>query len=236
MENPNPATPAQAAAPGTREQVSATPSAATPPAAPGTGGQPEGIVTISAKEHAQFLRDSARVRSFESRAKFQKSRNNSQPANVDPDDPANAEITRLQSERDDANKRATQAEIRGRVRDLLDKEEFKSLPKSTRELILKSPHMLSEADNAEEALLDIEDFVREQVVGLETASAQLDPKTTPASPGNPKGHETPPVVSTGVPSQTPAAGMEETSNLRGSALSRAVLRNALRKKQQGSKV
>lgn len=232
MENLKPATPAPAAAPGTHETVPATPSAATPPATPGSGEQPEGKVTISTKEYAQLQRDSARVRSFEKRREFQRSRNNPQPANGNPDDPANERISQLEAEKADSDKRALQAEIKGSVRDILDKEEFKALPQSTRDLILKNPHMLSEADNLEEALLDIEDFVRDQVLKLGAAPAQPDPKGNPQS-GTPKGHETPPTVSHGVPSQAPSAGMEDTSNLRGAALSRATLRNALRKKKQG---
>lgn len=234
MTNQNPATPPNGAAPGTPAQVPATIPAATPPATPAQGNNQEGQVTIPTKEYAQLQRDSARVRSFEKRKEFQRSRNNPQPANGDQDDPANERISQLETETADANKRALQAEIKGSVRDVLDKEEFKPLPRSTRELILKNPHMLSNADNLEEALLDIEDFVRDQVGKLDSAPAQ-QPHGQQGAPssGDPAGHETPAKVGAGVPSQTSDAGLEDTSNLRGVSLSRATLRNAIKKKKQG---
>lgn len=238
MNNQNPATPAQAATPGSNAQVPATPSAVTPPVTtPGQGNNPEGTVTIPTKEFAQLQRDSARVRSFEKRKQFAARRTNpgAPAANGDQDDPANERISQLETETADANKRALQAEIKGSVRDVLDKEEFKALPQSTRELILKNPHMLSEADNLEEALLDIEDFVREQVSKLAAAPAQQNGQPGNPSSGSPAGHETPPKIGAGTPSQTPNSSLEDTSNLRGVALSRATIRNAIKKQKQGIK-
>ena len=229
MNNPNPALPAQAAAPGNNEHGQPTPSAVTPPVTPGQGGQSEGKVTITAEEFAQLQRNTARLQSFQKRATFTKKGAAGTNPNLDPADPANQRIAELETERDTANQRAVQAEIRGRVRDVLDKEQYKALPKSTRELILKNPSALSEADNAEEALLDVEDFVREQCAGLTLPNSQ------PSVPGNsPAGHETPKTVNPGSPAPATTAGLEDTSNLRGVALSRAVLRNKI-KQSRGQK-
>lgn len=183
-------------------------------------------MTISTKEYAQLQRDQARYQSFQKRAVFT-SKNQSQQTTGDPDDDVAKAISDANRRAQEAELRATQIEIRGRVRDLLDKEEFKALPKSTRDLILKNPALLSTADNAEEAMLDIEDFVKDQVIGLSLPAqqTQTQPKT------DPKGHETPTAVSGGSPAPASAAGLENVDGLRGVALSRAVLRNTLRKQK-----
>ncbi len=203
------------------------PGQSTPPAtAPATGTQSEGQVTISTKEYAQLQRDQARYQSFQKRAAFT-SKNQAQQTTGDPDDDTAKAIADANRRVQEAENRAAQVEIRGRVRDLLDKDEFKALPKSTRDLILKNPALLSSADSVDEALLDIEDFVKDQVIGLslpaQQAQTQVQQKT------DPKGHETPTAVSGGSPAPASAAGLENVDGLRGVALSRAVLRNSLRK-------
>ena len=232
MTTTNPATPAQAANPGSNGQGQPNPSATTPPATtPGATGTPEGKVTISTEEYAKLQRAAARQLSFEKRKQF--TARPSQVTNGDPDDPANQEIAKANERANSAERKSMQLEVRGKVRDLLDKPDFKNLPGSTRELILKNPHMLSAADNVDEALLDIEDFVRETVAGL-PAQPHVPAPGSPSS-GNPPGHETPPKINAGNPA--PASGapnLEETSNLRGANLSRATLRNAIRK-QRGAK-
>ena len=124
----------------------------------------------------------------------------------------------------DAEQRAMRAEVGSKVRDILEKEEFKALPKSTRDLILRNPAMLSDADNVEEALLDIEDFVREQVAGL-TVQNQPGQGTGKSEP---TGHQTPSVVNQGAPAPTGPGNLENIDGLRGTALSRAILRNKMR--------
>ncbi len=232
MTNPNPATPAQAATPGNVPQGSGTPSPETPAAVTptGQGNQVDGTVTISTKEYAELQRAKARTLSFEKRAAFQKRNPAPSPAaNGDGgDDPELvAQVQREQEARADADKRAYRAEVTLKVRDLLDKEEFKNLPASTRSLILKNPSMLSGADNVDEALLDIEDFVREQVAGL-TPSSQPVPGSGGNSPSAP-GRETPPAVSAGAPAPASAVELEDASKLTGVARSRAILRNSLKK-------
>ena len=204
------------------------PGQSNPPAqapAQSTGAPSEGQVTISTKEYAELQRAKARTLSFEKRKAFAtRQQQGDQNANLDPNDAATQAIAEANRKTQEAEQRAMRAEISGKVRDLLDKEDFKALPKSTRDLILKNPALLSNADNAEEALLDIEDFVREQVAGL-TPPAQnpTDQKQT-----DPKGHETPATVSAGSPAPATQTGLENTDGLRGVALSRAVLRNKLR--------
>lgn len=235
MENQKPATPAQAANPGNVSQGAGIPSPVTPPVTtPGSGGQAEGTVTISTKEFAELQRAKARSLSFDKRAEFRK-RNpiTSRTANGEGSqgDPELVEQVRQEQEaRADSDRRAYRAEVTLKVRDLLDKEEFKNLPASTRALIIKNPAMLSEADNVEEALLDIEDFVREQVAGLSIPAVQ-NPGQDGGRAANPTSHETPPAISAGAPMPPSAIEEEDISKLSGVARSRAVLRNAMKKKR-----
>lgn len=235
MENQKPATPPQGATPGNDPQGSGIPSPASPAATkPGDQGtQAEGTVTISTKEFAELQRAKARSLSFERRAEFRK-KNPPTPRTMNgagSDDPEILEqLQKEQEARAESELRAYRAEVTLKVRDLLDKEEFKNLPASTRALILRNPHMLSEADNVEEALLDIEDFVRDQVAGL--TPPQSSPQNQTGQGGSrtaiPAGHETPP-MSAGAPTPPTAVEEEDVSKLTGVARSRAVLRNAMKK-------
>lgn len=223
MTTTNPATPAQAATPGNTEQIKPTTPAVAPVSNQGQGEPQEGKVTISTKEFAQLQRDSARVRSFEKRKQFTIKQNAYQNQTTGSDDQTNEEIQRLSSEKAAAESRALRAEVRSQVQELVNKEEFKAIPKSTRDLILKNPQMLSNADNVEEALLDIEDFLREQAT-----EAKLSGQGQQSAPaGSPAGHETPPVVNAGAPAPAGSAGLEDISNLHGPSRSRAVLRNKI---------
>ncbi len=233
MEKPNPATPAQAATPGNGEQVKPTPSVApTSPVTPAAGGQPdEEKVTISLKEFRDLQRDHARVLSFDKRRQFAASKNNAnpQPTNNGGGDPELIEtIAQKDLALQEANTRALRAEVKAGVESILAKPEYSKLPDSTKELIRKNPAMLSEADNVEEALLDIEEFVRE-----ESAKISSVPSGQVPSRGS-SDHETPPVINAGAPAPSAAAGLEDVSNLTGVERSRAVLRNSL-KKQRGVK-
>lgn len=236
MSQNNPATPAQAATPGSGEQQVPPNSSAAPqtPPAGGQGGQPEEKVTIPLKEYRDLQRDHARVLSFDKRKQFSSSRNNpasnNQPGNgaEGNNDPELVEQVRVNQERaDTAEKRALQAEVKSGVRDILAKPEYANLPESTKNLILKNPAMLSEADNVEEALLDIEDFVRENIpAGTQN---QNQSGQGGASRPTPPGHEAPPTVTTGAPAPVNAEGLEDVSKLTGVARSRAVLRNSMKK-------
>lgn len=239
MSTENPATPAQAATPGSDSQNGNQPPV-TPSPAPTNGNQgnqnnsnQEGVVTIPLKEYRDLQRNDARAKSFDKRIQLQRQRPGSQAAN--PDDGNDPELVQKYNEaetaRQAAERRALQAEIRGRVRDVLDKEEFKALPKSTRELILKNPGMLTEAETLEEAILDIEDFVRDQVISLDTAPQSSNPQQSaqPQRPEQPAGHDAPPSVSSGAPASGDASGMEDTSKLSGPSRSQATLRNLFRK-------
>lgn len=227
MTNPNPATPAQAATPGSGETVVTTPPSGTPaPATPGVQGNEsgEGKVTIDLKEYRDLQRAKARTLSFDKRAGLRKPEANPGTNSGDGDPELVERLNKAESDRQAAERRALQAEVKGSVRDLLDREEFKPLPESTRQLILKNPAMLSEADNLEEALLDIEEFVRDEVLKMGTT-----PKVPTSTPNpSPAGHETPPTVTPGSPAPSPAAGMEDLSKLRGADRSRAAIRNAMR--------
>lgn len=225
MPNENPATPPQGATPGSNEPGSSTPSGTTPPAStPGQGNPPEGQVTISTKEYADLQRAKARAAALDRRNALKTRQSTGTPpaGNGDPDDQTAQELAQLKQDNAEKDRLLMQARLTGKVRELLDKEEFKALPKVARDLILKDPSVLSKADNEEEALLDIEDFVRESVAGMGTPAAPS------SKPNDPPGHETPPKPSNG--GTTPAEGsLEDTSKLRGDARAMATLRNVIRK-------
>ena len=229
MSEQIPATPAPAATPGSNVPGQSNPSTVTPTPAstPGTTGtdNSEGKVTLSAKEHAQLLRDQARLKSFQRRKDFFKKSAVNGGNDGGTGDEVPEEIQRLETEKAKAEQEALKAKVTLKVRDLLDQDDFKNLPKSTRDLILQRPHLLSDADNVDEAMLDIEDFVREQV-----ASLSVPNRTQPSgAAANPPGHETPTAVNPGGPVAPTAVALENTEGLRGPARSQAVLRNALKK-------
>lgn len=215
MSTPNPATPTApaVAAPGSPASVITPPSAATAAAAPS-----EGKVTISTKEFAQLSRDAARGRSAQKRTEI-RAQGTKVPDGA-PTDVA-AAISEANERAAAAEKSALQAQVRGAVRDLLEKDEFKALAKSTKELILKNPASLSAAETLEESLLDIEEYVRDIMV--------ID---MPAAPQNanaqPPGHQAPAVTTAGAPAPAAAAGLEDLSKLRGPARSQAAIRNAMK--------
>lgn len=232
MTTQNPATPAQAATPGSGEQKVTTPSGAAPTSTPGQGNSnQEGTVTISVKDFAQLQRDAARGRSPKGNRVYQRpSANNA--VNFDPNDPNASAIAEANRQREEAEKRALKLEVQGKVRDLLTDERFKSIPQSTKKLILDAPHALSNAETLEEAMYDIEDKLME-LAGIDnipvTVKTNDNPSNNQPTPNTPPARETPPVVTPGTPAPIDAATLEDTSNLRGSARSVATLRNAMKK-------
>ena len=235
MGTPNPATPANAATPGNVQQVAGTPSPVTPAIVTptGQGYQAEGSVTIPTKEYAQLQRDHARVVGFENRARFlSKNKPNNIDSNNQSGDPeVNAELQRTQDANAELRTRAFRAEVTLKVRDVLDKPEFANLHPSTKALILKNPAMLSNADTVEEAMFDIADFVREQIISIPVQSIQQNNQGDGSRANNtPTGHDTPPVVGGGSPAHVNGVEMEDFSKLTGPARSRAILRNSIKMK------
>lgn len=227
----NPANPAQAANPGSGTPGAGTPPAASPASTTGDPGNQQGAVTIPAEEYRNLKRHEARSLAFDRRKGFVMSRSNpqikSQVLNDENADPEIVEQLRIaQDGRIEAERKVLKAEVTNKVQELLNRDEFKTLPVSTKALILKNPHMLSEADNVDEALLDIEDFVREQVIA---ESALLKTDINKGGP-NPPGHETPPNVNAAIPAPQNAEGLIDISKLTGAARSRAVLANEMKKK------
>lgn len=222
MNTQNPATPVvpagTPATPGSDAGVITTPPTTTNPVVP------EGKVTISTKEFAQLSRDAARGRSAQKRSQLNAGKG--LPGTIDTGNPdVNQVVKEAQDRAAEAERKALQLQVKDRVRDLLDKEEFKNLPKSTRELIMKNPASLSEAEDLEEALLDIEDFVRDQVIPLDL---NLPGSTTPPVT-TPPGVTTPPVTNNGTPAPAKAVELEDLSKLTGSARSTAAIRNSMKK-------
>lgn len=216
-ENNNPATPPQGATPGDTTSVITTPPTVTPQVVP------EGKVTISTKEFAQLQRDAARGKSAQRRSALGLDKPN---ATIDESDPAAAAIAQANNRAAEAERKAMQMEVNAKVADLLNKDEFKALPKSTRAVILKNPALLSQADNLEEAMLDIEDFVRDQVLSLENGGATVIPGM--GGEGKTAVPATPPVVNSGGPAPVAAVGLEDLSKLSGPARSQAAIRNQMK--------
>lgn len=220
MNIQSPATPTTTpvvATPGSESVVVTTPPTTANPVVP------EGKVTISTKEFAQLSRDAARGRSAQKRIQINSGK---LPGTIDTGNPdVNQVVKEAQDRAAEAERKALQLQVKDRVRDLLDKDEFKNLPKSTRELIMKNPAGLSEAEDLEEALLDIEDFVRDQVIPLDL---NLPGSTTPPVT-TPPGVTTPPVTNNGTPAPAKAVELEDLSKLTGSARSTAAIRNSMKK-------
>jgi len=215
----NGTTPAPAATLPNVVPVVTTPPVTTPPQGEGKGS--DGKVTIDLKEYRDLQRAKARTLSFDKRVAL---KGNSQPTNNPDGSAGDPEIVeRLNQEstaRLAAERRSLQLEVKGRVRDLLDTDEFKPLPKSTRELILKNPALLSEADNLDEAMIDIEEFVRDQVLSMD--------KVPVNGGGQQVKNDVPPVVNGGNPAPVVAVGLEDVSKLSGPARSQATIRNKMR--------
>lgn len=235
MENINPANPAQAANPGGSGQGQANPSAQpNPPLKQGEGGN-EGTVTISAKEYAELQRQDARAKAFQKRASFAKPTQQFTPS--ENDDPEVVDALHKEQERSKGlEKQIRDGRIKDGVREILEKDVYKELPKVAKDLILKNPALLSNAETVEEALIDIEEFIGNQVadykVGINQPGVNQQ-KGGIGQPHNPSGHETPPIVNAANPAPVDVNALEDVSKLEGSSKSRGVLRNLIKKQRQG---
>lgn len=182
---------------------------------------PEGKVTIPTAEFAQLQRDAARGRSAQRRNDLNRGR--ALPTNADGSPNVDEAVRAAEERAEKAERSALQAEVRVKTRELLDKDEFKNIPKSTKDLILKNPGMITGASSVEEALLDIEDYVRDNVITIDMPAA---PGVKPVQPA---GHSTPAVVTPGAPAEVNAEGLEDLTKLSGPARSTAAIRNVLKK-------
>ena len=242
MAEQTPATPAPAATPGSNGQTPAKPSAAVAPTTPkGEGGQPEeGKVTISTKEFSELQRSKARLQSIQKRidlAKRKPGKNPSEGGDSSTEGVPEEILTELDTLREKTAKDEVtilRFQVKEGVEKIFGKPEYAKLPKSVKDLIMKNPSALSEADNVDEALIDIEDFIIDQVAGLSPEQSS-QPQNAPGAgqAPNPPGHETPRPAGTGAAAPGPVSDDEDVSQLRGSARSRAILRNKVREKARG---
>ena len=236
MENINPATPPQSGAnPGQSGQGQASP--AQPNLTPGQGEQGESVM-ISAKEYAELTRNNARLKAFQQRAQFTPKSSNFMPSEKDDPEIIDAlhkeQETRQKLELDLRSER-----IKNGVREILEKDAYKGLPKVAKDLILKNPALLSKAETVEEALIDIEEFVGTQAADYKAGSNQegLNQQQGGVSrPQSPAGHETPPIVNAANPAPVNVDALEDVDKLEGQSKSRAILRNVLKKARQGKGV
>ena len=229
MNNLNPAIPAKAATPEKNEQGQQNPSV-TPQTPQGNQeGTQEGTVTISTKEFGELQRNTARLKAFQQRAQFNKNTPPQPREAQDGEDPLLVEELRKSQEATSSlSSELHKEKVLNKTREILEKEENKVLPKSTRDLILKNPSILSNATSVEEAIIDIEEFIGEQVAGLKTQPGQ--PQGTGGShPTDPTGHETPATVNAASPAVTDEGSFENLEGLAGEDRSRAAIRNIIKK-------
>ena len=233
-----PATPAQAATPGSSEngQGSTPATSAQTPDSGTQGGSQTGVVTITTEEFRKLSRNSARWESSNKKGPLGSSQriagvnpatpqfNPQGQSQFDGMSPETIEIIQTsQSERDSANQRAFEAELKVNVRDIFDKEDFKNIPISVKKMILKNPSAYTNAKDAVEAAEDIENYLYDEII----------PDITPSSSGTSAPEvkqtgEVPPVVNQGAPSPVQAGVVEDTRNLTGQARSRGMIRNIMR--------
>jgi len=240
-----PATPAQAATPGSGAQNQSQSQTGSPASTQtgDKGNQQDGMVSLSAKEYRDLVRNSARWNSFQRRSQFGPPRNNphiKQGINSVPSDDqegnlpdeAIAAIQQAQQSAGEATTRAFRAELSSGVRDILDRPEYMDIPMSTKRLITKSPWTLSEQDDVEAALIDIEEYLENESLLLkQTPNTQRQEQQPVSQPGSAAVvHEVPMSSGSGAPAPGQAVQLEDINNLTGVARSRAVLRNSIRQK------
>ena len=228
-----PATPVAqpTATPGTVEPGQTPPS--TPPANP---AQPGGQVTIPTEEYARLQRNDARLRAAQRRTtpapRGTRPTGAAPDPTADPDAIVAEEVQRERQARQELEQQIFQRDVKDFTRDLLAKPEYANLPESTKRLILRNPASYSEAHDLENAKLDIEDFLREELAANPPSNGQQPgQQPAPRKAADPQGHETPPHNATGAPAAAPNDQLEDLSTLSGPARSKAAFRNAMKKKQ-----
>lgn len=217
------ATPASAATP-----ASTTPPVTTPPA-PGPAAPPAAApaadtVTLSREEYNKLQRQSARASSKQRREALETKRTGSASTHQpDPNNPFADEIETERNARIAAEQKLAQATVQGGVRDILAKSEFKDIPESVKKIILRNPQGLSNATDPEEILLDVEDYLREEMNDLKASTTAASAAAAPAAT-----HEAPPVSNSGAPVIPASVELEKLDGLTGPARTQAILRNQLK--------
>ncbi len=231
MPDVNPATPAQAATPGITVPGSTNPNSGIPPVVTPPAPAEKGTVTISTTEYAELQRAKARASSAQRRADLSKRGAQANDQTIDPNDTVAVELARLRSENADKDRQIMRGEVTRKVSDLLSKPEYADLPETAKRLIIKNPSSLSNAETAEEALLDIEDYLREEMILLGGGNAGN--RNAAPAPVAPKA-ETPPAPGSGAaPAPADAGALEDLTRLPISERPFAAMRNAAKKKQLG---
>jgi hypothetical protein len=185
-------------------------------------------VKIDPKEYQQLLRDRARLQSLQRRGTRQPAPSNAQDPNYDPND----QVVQAQNEARELKQQIFHRDVRDNVRDILNKPEYASIPESTKKIILRAPHTLSEAKDVDSVVADIEDMLAEEAAALKATTPPAQQQQQQRQPAqNPTGHETPPKVGAGAPANIPPEQLEDTSGLTGRARSQAVFRNLLKQKR-----
>lgn len=241
MPNNQPATPDnKSATPGNEsgQQNPQTPQGAAPSQTPsqegdkGTQQNQEGMVSISAKEYRDLQRAKARASSAQRREALKNKQNTTNKSvdeyNSEGVDPEVAEaLSRTQSQLTETQRDLIIERSKNRVTEILSREEYKDIPESTKRILRNNPSSVAsvESNTIDELMLDVEDFLNDEIEKIPVTVV----KTPPQENTDPKGHETPDNVGGGGSQNTSNQGLEDISNLTGTARSRAVLRNAIKK-------
>lgn len=227
---PDPATLPQGTAPGT------TPPANQPAPAPAPQAPPANKVEISSEEYARLQRNEARLKAFQRRSTIPAPRASApaarhSPASANDDDP-NEELLRARAETAAYQRELLDERIKTGTRELLDKPEYKDLPESTKRLILRNPASLTQSEDIDSALGDIEDFLLSEIASSPGAKPAAPAAAAPAA--EPAGHETP-RAHAGAAASVPGPGdLEDLSQLHGADRSRAAIRNAIKTKKMAA--
>lgn len=227
MNNDNkPATPSNEAAPGKEEQATTPSPAATPEKGKEEQKTEEGQVTISAKEYRDLQRAKARASAAQKRMDLSKRSTTPNDDEEGDQGPDRVEVARLQAELESAERARVAAEVRVGVSDILARDEFKDIPASVKRMIQKNPSafMSTKSNSVEEGLLDIEDYLNEEVASPSGNEIKVERRVEA-----PSGHETPPNIGGGGAGSGDQSKLEDLNNLSGSERSRAAFRNILKK-------
>lgn len=177
-------------------------------------GEKLGDVSLNKDEYVQLLRDQARLRSLQKRSSTKKS--------VESDDGSDPELRKERSRAVELERQLALRDMRDGAREMLSDSRFSNIPESTRKLLMKAPHSLSQSDDVEGVLSDLEDYLLEESAALKAEEKARAGKNT-SGPA--------PEVQAGTRQIDVMGEVEDVSKLTGTSRSVAVLRNLIRQNE-----
>lgn len=228
LNNTNPAPAAGPSAPAAGPAPASAP-ASNPNSDPSGQTKDNKTVSIPVEELNAFKRKAGRWDKHESDMKKGQRSNRRSPSDVSLDnaDPEILETIRVRDEKiDQQNSELLRYKVREKVQDLLDNDEYKSVPDAVRKAVLKNPLGFINADSEE-----LEHMVDDIQTYFDDILDNLAPSNQPKTPsGAPKTEiQTPPASPSG-PSSPGASPLDGTEGKTGQARSTTVLRNLLKRR------